>query len=106
MRYRLEWRANSRPSGVFKVYVNDQVLDYQDKFGNTYTEFDTDALRQSVISVTGERFLPEGGFNMRDYWVNHLTDYSDVTVRFEYVGSGVSSTNGLNIDYIKLIPDF
>ena len=106
MRYRLEWRANSRPSGVFAVYVNDQVLEYSDKFGNIYTEFDTNDLKQSIISVTGERFLSEEGFNIRDYWVEHLTSYGDVTVRFEFLGSGDNATDGFNIDYIKLIPDF
>ncbi len=106
MRYILEWRANSRPSGLFEVFVNDQVLEYQDKFGNVYTEFDTNTLKQSVVSVTGERFLPEDGFNMKDFWIDNITDYGDVTVRFEYKGPGNSSTNGFNIDYIKLIPDF
>lgn len=107
MRYRLEWRANSRPSGLFEVYVNDQVLEYvADKFGNIKTEFDTNLLKESIISVTGERFFPEGGFNMRDYWVEHLTAYGDVRIRFEYLGPGLNSTNGLNIDYVKLIPDY
>lgn len=106
MRYRLEWRANSRPSGLFSVYVNDQVLEVQDKFGNVYTEFDTNDLNLSVISVTGERFLSEGGFNIRDYWVDSVTEYGDVTIRFEYKGPGKSNTNGFNIDYIKLIPDY
>lgn len=106
MRYRLEWRANARPSGLFAVYVNDQVLEFNDKFGNTFQQFDSYELINTVISVTGERFLPENGFNMRDYWVDHHTTYGDVTIRFEYVGQGNSSTNGLNIDYVKLIPDF
>ncbi|MDX2431100.1 MAG: hypothetical protein QNK35_09215, partial [Bacteroides sp.] len=105
MRYRLEWRANSRPSGLFAVYVNDVELTFEDKFGNIYTEFDTYDLRESVISVTGDRFLPEGGFNMRDYWVENLTEYGDVKVRFEYRGPGGNNTNGLNIDYVKLIPE-
>jgi len=106
MRYRLEWRANSRPSGLFAVYVNDQLLEYSDKFGNIHTEFDTNELKQSIISVTGERFLSQDGFNIRDYWVEHLTSYGDVTVRFEFLGSGANATDGFNIDYIKLIPDF
>jgi len=106
MRYRLEWRANSRPSGIFSVYVNGQLLEYQDKWGNVLTEFDTNDLKKSVVSVTGERFLAEGGFNMKDYWVDHITDYGDVTVRFEYKGPGENSTNGFNIDYVKLIPEY
>ena len=106
MRYRLEWRANSRPSGVYEVYVNDSILTYEDKFGNVHTDFDLSDLKLSVVSVTGERFLSEQGFNMRDYWVESITEYGDVTVRFKYLESGESSTNGFNIDYIKLIPDF
>ena len=103
MRYRLEWRANSRPSGVFEVYVNDKILTWENKFG-TQTTFDTYDLRNSIISVTGERFLAEDGYNIRDYWIENLTDFGDVTIRFEYVGPGGSSNNGFNIDYIKLIP--
>ena len=106
MRYRLEWRASSRPSGVYEVYVNDSILTYEDKFGNVHTDFDLSDLKYSVVSVTGERFLSEQGFNMRDYWVESITEYGDVTVRFKYLESGESSTNGFNIDYIKLIPDF
>ena len=107
MRYRLEWRANSRPSGLYTIYVNDQVLETQDKFGNVYTEFDTYDLRESIVSVTGERFLSnEEGFNMKDYWVENITDYGDVKIRFEYKGPGENSTNGFNIDYVKLIPDY
>lgn len=104
MRYRLEWRANSRPSGIYEVYVNDQLLTFEDKFGFEYTEFDTNDLKYSVVSVTGDRFLPVEGFNIKDYWVDHLTDYGDVNIRFVYKGPGASSTNGFNIDFIKLIP--
>jgi len=104
MQYRLEWRANSRPSGLYEIYVNDSLLTYEDKFGFEYSEFDTNDLKYSVISVTGERFLPVDGFNMKDFWVDHLTTYGDVRIRFEYKGPGASSTNGFNIDYVKLIP--
>lgn len=104
MRYRLVWRANYRPSGLYEIYVNDEILNYQDIYGNVLTQFDTYLLRNSIVSVTGERFLPVGGFNKRDYWVDNLTDYGDVRVRFKYVGPGGNSTNGLSIDYVKLIP--
>jgi len=106
MRYRLEWHANYRPSGLYEVYVNDQLLEYNDKFGNVFTSFDSYDLRNSITSVTGERFLPDLGFNSRDYWVDHLSEYGDVRVKFKYIGAGGSSTNGFNIDYVKLIPDF
>jgi len=93
-RQRLEWRANYRPSGIFNVYINDLQVG----------QFDMYNFRYSIPSVTGERFAPESGFNRVDFLVEHLTDYGDVTVRFEFVDSGISSDNGFNIDYVSLIP--
>lgn len=104
MRYRLEWRASYRPSGSYTVKVNDQVLKYLDKFGREVEEFDTYELRQSIISVTGERFLPVGVFNKRDYWVENLTGYGDVEIKIEYNGTGTQEVNGFSMDYIALIP--
>ena len=104
MKYRLVWRANYRPSGSYSVSVNDQVLKYQDKFGREMEEFDNYLLRQSVISVTGERFIPEGVFNKKDYWVENLVEFGDVEIKFEYKGTGSQSNNGFNIDYVALIP--
>ena len=104
MKYRLEWRASYRPSGSYAVSVNDQVLTYQDKFGREQEAFDTYELRQSVVSVTGERFLPEGVFNKRDYWVENLDEYGDVEITIEYKGPGSQESNGFNLDYVALIP--
>ena len=94
MRYRLEWRASYRPSGVFSVFVN----------GTDLGSYDTYNLRQSVISVTGDRFSPDEGFNTKDWWVESITEFGDVSIRIEYKDSGFGSNNGLNIDYIALIP--
>ncbi len=94
MKYRLEWRANYRPSGLFAVYIDDEKLG----------EFDTYNLRSPVISVTGERFIPDNGFNTKDWWVENITEFGNVTVRFEYLGSGAASSNGFNIDYLTLVP--
>jgi len=93
-RHRLEWRANYRPSGIYAVYVNDLQVG----------QFDVYNFRYSIPSVTGERFAPENGFNRVDFLVEHLTDYGDVKVRFEFVDGGISSDNGFNIDYVSLIP--
>ena len=93
-RYRLEWKANYRPSGIYKIYVND------DEVG----EFDTFNLRYTLPSVTGQLFKPNNaGYNKIDFWVENLSDYGDVRLKFEYQGSGVSTDNGLNIDYVSLI---
>jgi len=94
-RHRLEWRANYRPSGIYKIYVNDEEIG----------SFDTFNLRYTVISVTGELFRPgTAGFNRVDFYVDNLTEYGDARVRFEYSGPGLSTDNGFNIDYVSLIP--
>jgi len=94
-KYRLVWRANHRPSGLYAIYVNDVKID----------EYDTFNLRSSVLSVTGERFEADGGFNSKDWWVENITEFGDVTIKFEYLGPGFSTANGFNIDYVALIPE-
>jgi hypothetical protein len=44
------------------------------------------------------------GFNRKDWWVENILDFGDVSIRFEYLGPGAQSTNGFNIDYVTLIP--
>ncbi len=102
MRYRLEWGASFRPSGNYRVYANGVLLEYQDRYNRPQTEFDTYELRQAVKSVTGERFLPTGNLNRRDYWVENITEYGDVVIRIEYVGPGSQANNGFNLDYLSL----
>ena len=94
MKYRLVWAASYRPSGLFAIYVNDK------KIG----EYDNYNLRSTVVSVTGEYFTPVDGLNRKDWWVDNIVDFGNVTIRFEYLGPGAQSTNGFNIDYIALIP--
>ncbi len=96
-RQRLVWRANYRPSGIYRIFVNDVQV------GEPY---DTYNLRSPLLSVTGEIFRPtSSGFNSVDFWVENLTEFGDVKVRFEYMGSGISTVDGFNIDYVSLIPD-
>ena len=94
MKYRMEWRGNFRPSGMFALYVNDERIG----------EFDSFRFNKSIISVTGERFISDNGINTKDFWLENINEYGDVRIRFEYLGSGGQTSNGLNIDYIKLIP--
>ena len=62
-------------------------------------------LRYSLQSVTGEIFAPNSaGFNRVDFWVENLTEYGEVRIKFEFIDRGVSSDNGFNIDYVSLIP--
>lgn len=105
LKYRLEWQANFRPSGKYRVYVNDALLTYKDRFGDVQDAFDTYDLNKAVISVTGDRFIPtDGGINKRDYFVENLSEFGDVEVKIEYVDSGSQETNGFSIDYIALVP--
>lgn len=93
-RHRLVWQANYRPSGVYKIYINDEQI----------SEFDTYKLRNTLLSVTGDLFLPnEAGYNKKDFWVENLTDFGEVRVRFEYKEKGSVSDNGFNIDFVSLI---
>jgi len=94
MRYRLIWGANSRPSGLFAIYVNDEYIG----------EFDSFKFRSTVQSVTEEYFRPNEGFNRKDFWIENLTEFGDVNIRFEYLGPGSQENNALNIDYVELIP--
>lgn len=95
-RHRFEWRANYRPSGVYNIYINDEL----------FRTIDTYNLRNPLISVTGEIFRPtSSGFNKIDFYVENLTEFGEVKVRFEFVESGIFSTDGFNMDYISLIPE-
>jgi hypothetical protein len=95
MRYRLVWRGNSRPSGLYAIFIN----------GEKIGEFNSFNFRSTILSVTGEYFIPFDGYNRKDFWVDHLTEFGDVSVKFVYLSSGGQNNNGLNIDYVKLIPD-
>ena len=104
MKYRFEWHANYRPSGIYSVYVNDQLVQLQDKYGDSRDVFDTYFLQSSIISVSGDRFIPDNGYNSTDAWVEEITEFGSVKIRFEYIDSGEGKINGFNIDYVALIP--
>ncbi|MCF8379231.1 MAG: fasciclin domain-containing protein [Bacteroidales bacterium] len=94
-RYRMVWRANYRPSGLYGIYINNEKI----------TEFDTFTLRDTRLSKIGERWeVSTEGFNSVDFWIENITEYGDVKIRFEYLGKGKGRENGLSIDYVTLIP--
>jgi hypothetical protein len=96
--YRFVWQSNYRITGEWAIYIN----------GEKVKEYDTYNLVNSVFSVSEDiyKFWPnERGFNKFDFWVEDLiTEYGDVKIKLEYLGPGESSSNGLSIDYISLIP--
>lgn len=100
--YRLVWRTNYRNTGIYSIYVNDELmpLGMTDK-----EEYDTYGLLEGFWSVLGFKLYPDKrGFCDVDGEVN-IEEYGDVKVKIEYKGSGEGSTNGLNFDYIALIPN-
>lgn len=94
-RYRLMWSANFRPSGLFEVYVNDELVGDIDLFN----------LRKTQVSVTGEFFVPVEGINKIDFWVDNIETYGNVKIGLKYIDSGLGNFNGISIDYISLIPE-
>lgn len=104
--YILEWRGSYRPSGNFKVYVND--VDVTGTSPMVITgEFDLFLFREIMLSVeTGKYFIPDADRNNSiDFLVEDLiTEYGDVRVKIEYQNSGSQSNNGFSIDYLSLTP--
>lgn len=105
--YLFEWHANSRPSGCFKVYVNDVDVTATNPHSNEGC-FDLFLLRGVVYSpIPGNPpYLPDKNqYNTVGFLVeNILTDYGTVTVRLEYIDSGSSPNSGFSIDYFAFTP--
>jgi hypothetical protein len=83
--------------GIYDVYVNGELtgtFDYYDFILNSGYNY----------SVTGERYFPEGNINKFDMWVENITEYSPVNIKFVYTGPGFSFDNGFIIDYVALEP--
>lgn len=88
-KYKLAWRGKSSPSGVIALYVNDLYIG----------EFDSYDFRRPVDGVN-----PINDFNIKEFDVDNISSYSDIVLKMEYTDPGGGSLNGLNIDYIALIP--
>ncbi|MEX0980569.1 MAG: fasciclin domain-containing protein [Bacteroidales bacterium] len=99
-RYRLVWRTNYRTTGVFSIYVNDEIV----KLGiSGYEQFDTSQLINGFFSVLGYKLYPNSkGFCDLDGWVDNITDFGDITIEIKYFSSGESPENGIVIDYLAL----
>jgi hypothetical protein len=104
MKYSLLWRSTSVPSGKYRISVNGEIMEYTDRYGRKFTEFDTQELSQVIRSVRGGKFIPDNQYNSVDFWVNSITEFGDVEVIFEYIGPGASDNNGFVMDYVALIP--
>jgi uncharacterized surface protein with fasciclin (FAS1) repeats len=84
--------------GIYNVYVNDELV--REAFD--YYEY---VIRRGILpSVAGGLYKPVERFNKFDFWVENHTDYGRVKIRFEYVGPGDISKQGLVIDHIDFVP--
>lgn len=101
LEYRLVWRTNYRNPGEYAIYVNGErvLLGY-----NESETYDTYELSSGFFSVLGYRLYPDSkGFCTVDGIVDSLTEFGDVTITFEYLGPGQSSTVGFSMDYFELV---
>jgi len=100
MRYRFLWRGNSSLAGNYRIYVNDEEIG----------EFDTWEFFQKKIWSVKDGIIfrkQDGDYNMKDFWVENITEYGDVSVRIEFLGPSESRPYdvGMVMDYVELIPE-
>jgi len=102
--YLMVVRTHMEVGGIYNVYVNDELL-------ATFDWYDYILRRGIIPSVGGRcnpitksgRYVPEGSFNYFDLWVENLTDYGEAKIKFEYIGPGDLTSNGLVLDYIDFL---
>jgi hypothetical protein len=87
--YDLFWRGYYRPSGVVAFYVNDEYVGEFDNYNFRYP-------------VQGNN--PVNLFNKVSFEVTNIDKYEDIRVKMVYMGPGIGFQNGVNIDYISLVP--
>jgi len=108
-KYRLLWSGSSTYCGLYKIYVNGELLQMRNYAGIDKDYFDSYEFRNTVIKgVTGNgNYQKVGNFNIVDFAVTNISEYGDVEVTFEYIGPSVDGQGnirqpGIVIDYFKL----
>jgi len=96
-KYLMVVRTHMEVGGIFDIYVNDELVMTMDYY--TYVRN-----RQVWWSVYEGVYRPEGAYNRFDCWIQNEAPYGQAKIRFDYVGPGQLSNNGLVIDYIDFIP--
>ena len=96
-KYLMVFRTHMYVGGIYDIYVNDVLVTSIDYY--TYVRN-----REIYYSVTGKRYLPQGGYNRFDCWVDNLTEYGKAKIRIVYKGPSTVLYNGLVIDYIDFVP--
>jgi hypothetical protein len=83
--------------GIYDIYINNELV-------KTFDYYDFVRNRGLMLSVTGARYFPRGRYNKFDMYVDNVTSYDAVNIRFEYKGPGLVPNNGLLLDYIEFQP--
>ena len=96
-RYLMIVRTHMYVGGIYDIYVNDEyakTVDYYDYVRN----------REIWWSDYQGLYKPKGAYNSFDLWIENKLGYGETKIRFDYMGPGGVSTNGLVIDYIDFVP--
>lgn len=96
-KYLMVVRTHMYVGGIYDIYVDDELV-------MTMDYYDYVLYRELWRSVHEGRYLPEGGFNRFDCWVDYKGEYGQTKIRFDYRGPGKVSNNGLVLDYIEFVP--
>ncbi len=83
--------------GIYDIYINNELI-------RTFNYNEFVRYNGLITSVTGARYFPKGRYNKFDMYVDNVTSYEAVKIRFEYKGPGTVANNGLLLDYIELQP--
>ncbi|MBN1927827.1 MAG: fasciclin domain-containing protein [Prolixibacteraceae bacterium] len=98
-RYLMLIRTHMDYGGIYDIYVNDKLLKTID-----YYEFTR--LRGVVPSaVDGVSHVKVGRFIKFDFWVDNITEYGKVRVRFDYRGPANIRGSALFLDYFELVSE-
>jgi hypothetical protein len=96
-KYLMVFKTHMYVGGIYDIYVNDQLV-------KTFDYYSYVLNREIYYSVTGKRYLPQGGYNRFDCWVDNLTEYGKAKIKIVYKGPSTVLYNGLVLDYIDFIP--
>jgi hypothetical protein len=108
---RLMWAGTSAYCGLWNIYINGEPLQMRTYAGVDTENFDSYMFSESTIkSVTGlSNFKKQGNnYNIVDFEITTLTEYSNVEITFEYVGPSLDykgdtqGVPGIVIDYLLL----
>jgi hypothetical protein len=96
-KYLMVVKTHMYVGGIYDIYVNDEwvmTMDFYDFVTN----------RGIWWSVHEGIYKPNGAYNRFDCWIENKLEYGQTRIRFDYMGPGGVSNNGLVIDYIDFVP--